>query len=200
MRKKAKDALRRKKPSTPIAHGLGHFSTENGVLGAKKYPVYECLINPFWKEEGLAQILLSRQLQDGAFIFGVYLVDIFCLGLKNTFCNANFSSSRYEELKARIFQDRKSVVCPVPLAHRIIYGAIGYASKLGFKPNRDFERSRHVLGEEKTGLGEGTDVQFGKDGKPLFIAGPDDNVESIIKNLEVKLGAGNFNFLVPFAP
>lgn len=197
MKKRSKDALRKKRAKGLIARGVGHLAAESRVLGAKKYPVYECLINPFWKEEGLAHILLSRQQPDGEFVFGVYLVDIFCLGLKNTFCNANFSLSKYEELKAQIFRDTKFVICPLPLAHQIIYGAIEYASKLGFKPQRDFETSKHILEEKKTGLCEGPELEFGKDGKPFFIAGPDDDVEFIIKKLKAKLGAGNFAFLNP---
>ncbi len=196
MKKRSKDASRKKKANSLIARGIGHFSAEGRVLGAEEYPIYECLINPFWKEEGLARILLSRKQPDGAFVFGVYMVDILCLGLKITFCNANFSSPKYDELKAGIFQDTDPVICPVPLARRIVYGAIEYASKLGFKPQGDFERSKHVLGEEdESTLGPGTEVEFGKDGKPFFIAGPDDEAELVIKKLEAKLGSGNYDFV-----
>lgn len=41
---------------------------------------------------------------------------------------------------------------------------------------------------------------FGKDGKPLFVAGPHDRpeqTEGILRTLE-KLGQGNFHYLLPF--
>ncbi|MBI4334259.1 MAG: hypothetical protein HY673_23630 [Chloroflexi bacterium] len=196
MKKRLKDAVRKKRTHPLLARGIGRFGSYNIVMASGNYPVHECLINPSWQKRGLAHILLSRRKPDGGFVFGVYLVDLYCLGLKNTFCNAGFSLSEYADLKARVFQDTGSVVCEVPLAHRIIYGAIDYASRLGFKPQEDFEMSKHVLGkEEETGPGPGAAVVFGKDGKPFFISGPDDDVKSIIKKLEQKVGPGNFDFI-----
>lgn len=40
-------------------------------------------------------------------------------------------------------------------------------------------------------------VEFGKNGRPRFVAGPYDDVESILKQLEVKVGPGNFDYIVP---
>lgn len=196
MKKQRKNKARRTRATNTPRHNLWQPSTPNIILNARKYNVYECLINSSWREEGLARILLSRKQPDGNFLFGVYLVDIFCLGLKNTFCNANFSLSEYEHLKAQIFQDGKPLDCPVNLAHQIIYGAIRYASKLGFKPQKDFDVSKHILEDETKYSGE-TGIEFGKNGKPFFVAGHGDNVESIIKKLEGKLGTGNFELLLP---
>lgn len=41
----------------------------------------------------------------------------------------------------------------------------------------------------------GFDVEFGKDGKPLYIAGPDDDAQKIIGKLTKKLGKENFGFI-----
>ena len=172
-------------------------SAVSRIHNAQKYPVYECLINPSWKEGGLARILLSRKQPGGDIVFGVYLVDIFCLGLKNTFCNADFLLSEYKNvLKFQIFPDENPIDCPLRLAHQIIYGAMDYAMKLGFKPQKDFRLSRYIL-EKRSSVGKSIEIEFGKDGKPFFIAGPDDNVKSIVKKLERKLGEGNFDLLLP---
>ena len=155
------------------------------------------MINPSWQEQGLVRIVLSRKQPDGNLVFGVYLVDIFCLGLKNTFCNANCPLSKYEtEIKPKAFRDVHPVDCPSELAHRIIYGAIEYASELGFKPQKDFKLSKCIL-DEKDKIGEMPKIDFGKDGKPFFIAGPDDNAELIISKLDKKLGTDNFHYLFP---
>ena len=103
--------------------------------------------------------------------------------------------SRYEgELKAKVYRGETPIECSVDLAHQIIYGAIDYASELGFKPQRDFKLSQYIL-EERDKFGEITEVEFGKDGKPFYIAGPDDNVPAIMKKLEAKLGPDNFPFI-----
>ena len=163
-------------------HSRAYFRVENRIYKARRWPVYECLINPSWEERGLGNISLSRQQPDGNFVFGSYLVDTFCLGLKDTFCNANFTLSKYEELKSRIYRDEEHVDCPI-------------ASKLGFKPQKDFKMSKYVL-EEQNKIEEGRAIEFGKDGKPFFIAGPNDNAELIIKKLEEKIGEGNFYFIM----
>ena len=42
---------------------------------------------------------------------------------------------------------------------------------------------------------EKIEVEFGKDGKPFFISGPYDKVDSVISKLEKAVGKGNFTFL-----
>src|SRR5579859_4079325 len=68
------------------------------IRNARTYPILECLISDNWQKDdmGLVQILLARQQPDGDICFGVYLVDKYCLGLKNTFARTGFSRTRYE--------------------------------------------------------------------------------------------------------
>ncbi len=195
---KGKGKLRTRKMShdSRSTYSRAYFRVENRIYKARRWPVYECLINPSWKENGLATILLSRHQPDGNFVFGSYLVDTFCLGLKDTFCNANLTLSKYEkELKPGIYRDEDPIDCPISLAHQIIYGAIEYASKLGFKPQKDFKMSKYIL-EEQNEIEESRTIEFGKDGKPFFIAGPNDDAELIIKKLEGEVGKGNFCFII----
>jgi len=199
MKKRQKDKLRKKKAKKEgvFSSAWTHLSPKSIIYNARNYPIYECLIGSSWKKRGMANILLSRQQPDGNLIFGVYLVDIFCLGLKNTFCNANFSMSNYEgDLKVRIYREQPPVECPVDLAHQIIYGAIDYASELGFKPQKYFKLSRYIL-KERDKFGEITEVEFGKNGKPFYIAGPDDDVEQIMRKLERKLNPDDFKYFFP---
>jgi len=194
LRKRRKDKERRKTflaqaSSTPS-------SARSKILGARNLPIHECLINPTWKEHGLANILIARRQSNGKLLFGAYLVDCYCLGLKNTFCNADLSPAKYSELVRRQYVDGTPMDCPIDLAHTIIYGGIEYAEQLGFQPNKDFRLSRYVL-EDKDSIEPCEGVEFGRDGKPFFIAGPDDDVKRIMKQLESRLGHGNFEFMYP---
>jgi hypothetical protein len=144
-------------------------------------------------------ILISRRQPDGDLLFGVYLVDIFCLGLKNTFCNVDLSMSRYRrDLVDKSFGDQDFEPCSVELAHQIIYGAIAYAGQFGFRPNKDYKLSQYIL-ETPESIGP-ADIEFGKDGKPFFIAGPDDHVQRIMHQLESTVGKGNYTYLYPADP
>lgn len=37
--------------------------------------------------------------------------------------------------------------------------------------------------------------QFGRDGKPFYVAGPHDNPDRVIRTLEQSVGEDNFHFL-----
>ena len=198
MKKHRKDKLRKKKQAASIPFEL--INPKKKILMAKDFPIYECLINPSWKDEGLATILISRQQPDNNLIFGVFLVDTYCLGLKNTFCNADFPVARYKtELLDKVYSQERPVECPIPLAHQIIYGGIAFAEQFGFMPQKDFKLSQYVL-DDKADIEPCDDIEFGKDGAPFYVSGPNDNVEHIMRQLASKVGDKNFKYSVRVMP
>src|SRR5437870_10145974 len=116
-RSKQKAALQRKSHRQEFTS----LSLQAIIRRARTFPLYECLINANWQKDdpGLVEILLARRQSDDDICFGVYLVDKYCLGLKNTFANAGFSRTRYEnEIRSRIFRETVPVSCPIELAHQ----------------------------------------------------------------------------------
>jgi hypothetical protein len=177
------------------------YSSPSVIRRAREFPLEECLISSSWRDDtpGLVQIIVARQQPDGNICFGVYLVDKLCLGLKNTFARANFTPTRYEDEVDAIFQELEPQECPPELAHQMIYDSIDYAAQFGFEPQKDFELSQYMLpprGEVKSSY----KLKFGKDGKPFFIAGPRDNAEAIVRQLEKTAGPGNYDYLVMAPP
>jgi hypothetical protein len=173
-------------------------SSQSIITRARNFPIYECLISDSWQKEepGLVQIVLARLQPDGNICFGVYLVDKLCLGLKDTFARTNFSPSRYQhEINEGLFVEMKAMKCPVELVHEMIYQSIDYAAQFGFEPHKDFLLSQYLL-VPRGELEEPYKLTFGKDGKPLYIAGPRDNVGRILRQLEKTAGQGNFHYLV----
>lgn len=201
-RQKALMKKRRKHKAAAVAHqrspGLAMAAPQAIIRQARVFPMLECLISPDWESgaSGLVQIVVARQQPTGEVAFGVYLVDTFCLGLKNTYCNAGFALARYQrEVKERVFHGVTPRPCQPELAHQLIYGAIAYAGQFGFKPQKDFELSQYVLAPRGE-LEEPYALTFGKDGKPFFVAGPYDHVPAILARLEKTAGAGNYDYLV----
>lgn len=195
LKKRRKEKERRKKR----AHlsGSNVFSDKIHIIkNSKSHPVHECLIDKKWQDLGMAQILLSRRQPNGKLMFGVYLVDIYCLGLKNTFCDANFSQQEYRRLKLETFKGAVMVPSSPGEVSKIIFGAIEYAEKLGFKPHKDFDLSHYVL--KGLPIDEyDLKTEFGYKGEPFYVAGPDDDFEAIMKALRNNLGEGNFRFVHP---
>ena len=173
------------------------LSPQSIIRRARTLPILECWISASWQQDdpGLVQILLARKQPDDDICFGVYLVDKYCLGLKNTYANAGFSRARYEnEVRSKIFRDVEPMECPVELAHQMIYASIDYAAQFGFQPEKDFALSQYLL-EPRGELEEPYHLTFGKNGKPFFVAGPYDNSARILKQLEKTAGPGNYDYL-----
>jgi len=157
---------------------LSNVSAQELLRRSGEFPVYECLICEGWEDLGLAQILLVRQLPNLKYHLGIYLVDIFCLGLKNTIC---FPSVKYEhvtEIKNSLRQN--FIEIPYEDIRSLIFGAIEYADQLGFKPNIDWKDSKLLLEPERIYEKKYT---FGKEGKPFYIEGPEDDTNQIMKKL-----------------
>jgi hypothetical protein len=186
---------RRKKARSSSGHSSNR-SPRQHVRHARDYPICECWINDDWAEPTvLNQIIVARQQPDGDIVFGVYLVDKACLGLKNTFCDAGFARPRYRnEVVGQVASSQDIRQCPPQLAHQVIYGAIDYAAQFGFKPQGDFRDSQYILAPRGT-YEEEHEIEFGVDGRPFFVAGPYDNSAAIIRKLERTAGPDNYDYV-----
>src|ERR1700730_12006264 len=102
-RQKSVMKKRGKQKTTPLQKSLRQqsrsFSAPAIIRRARAFPILECWISAEWQKDspGLVEILLARQQPDGNICFGMYLVDKFCLGLKNTFGRVNYARTRYED-------------------------------------------------------------------------------------------------------
>jgi len=172
------------------------LSLESILRDARTFPILECWISQDWQNgSGLVQIIIARRQPNGKTCCGIYLVDKYCLGLKNTFARTNLSADRYQELYNQISSRQRLIECSSELAHQMIYQSIDYAAQFGFEPQSDFAQSQYVL-EPRGELEEPYKLTFGKNGKPFFISGPHDNAKQVITQLEKTAGQGNFDVLI----
>jgi hypothetical protein len=170
------------------------------IRRARTFPLGQCMISSGWQEDNmnLIEVVVTREQPDGKLCCGLYLIDKYLLGLKNTLARTGTSMAHYLEDIVPLFQS-KPEPCPPELAHQIIYGAIGYAAKFGFTPEKDFSLTQHILAPRGE-LEEPYEIAYGKNGKPFFISGPYDNVGKILRQLEKTAGPGNFDSLVMGEP
>jgi len=176
-----------------------HAGKIHRIQHADDYPVETCYLNADWKERGLACIVVTRSQENGKNMLGAFLVDTSCLGVKNAFCNEGLGRRRIEDqLLPRYYQNEEPTRVGINYVKEIIYGAVDYAKSLGFDPHPDFELSRHMLGPEE--INRTRDLKFGgAEGKPLYIAGPDDDAATILQKLRQRLGKDGFHFIAPEA-
>lgn len=126
---------------------------------------------------GLVTVMVARPDQRTRSRVCVYLVDTFCLGVKNVIGPEVVSNKTLDKLRYTAFAgyDEPGVSAPLELAQHLVFGAVEFARGLGFEPHRDFATVADHLG---TWSGP-CPIQFGYNGSPFYIQGPYDDVESI---------------------
>jgi hypothetical protein len=171
-------------------------------------PIYECLVNQSAAQRllegikldesegagGFAEVIVARQVRN-RIVSTAYLVDYWCLGVKDVIPPDSKGKSGYERFK-QLCRERFSepfIDISLEQAQAIVYGAVDYARGLGLEPARDFDkRAQHHLGLKPETL---IPIEFGRDGKPFYFSGPYDDAEKIIKTLTASVGPDNFHYV-----
>lgn len=174
------------------------LSPENYIrTKARALPIYECLVNPEWKEGGFANIIVARSHTNGNITLCIYLIDLYCLGVKDSYYKFNILRDEYLDIL-----HSSQITEPIPisytLVHNIIYAGLEHAEELGFKPHKDFTSITRFMLEEDTEDVELIEIECGRDGKPLYVSGPFDDERkknAVIKQLEKTVGVGNFDYI-----
>lgn len=186
-------AKSKKKPHVQL------LSPENYIRQkARNLPLYECRINHNWQEMGSAEIVIARTHANGNLTLGMYMVDLFCMGVRDTHYRFNTTPEDYEDLLDMLSENFEMQKVAYGLVHNIIYAAKEYAAELGFKPHKDFTSVSEYLLEEDTDEIELIEIECGKDGRPLFIQSEfvtDAEAKRILNQLEKSVGKGNFDVL-----
>ncbi len=202
-RKRQKAIMKKRSKQKAAQHKLPHqgfastASSQSIIRNARSFPLVECWISGDWQKKnlGLVEIIVAREQPDGQICFGLYLVDYFCLGLKNTLARTDLTHAQYQkEARKMLFHDTEPEICSAELAHQFIYAAIDYAAQFGFTPDKGFELTQHILAPRGE-LAEPYALTFGQDGKPFFVSGPRDDAKQIIKQLERTAGPGNYDYI-----
>jgi hypothetical protein len=172
------------------------------LRAATAFPVLHCWIGDNLDDQGIGWVVLSRQLPGGEVAVATFLVDRYCLGVKNV----------HAEVLDRVDYDAKYVRkarTDMPMhdaspadARKLLDSAVAYARGLGLPPHPDYPRALLLFGAVDPA--ESTaEFEFGKDGKPFFFAGPNDTparCRQIMATLRNSCGPDGFHWLIPLAP
>lgn len=165
---------------------------------ASREPVLDCAISG---ANGMYQLIFTRRLPTGRIAFTLYLVDQYCLGVKNAMV-AVLTPAKREELLGRVFKGQRGTALDPASARRYVEDAIAYARRYGFEPHRDALKALPLFGDIDPAAATKS-FEFGKDGKPFYISGPHDSEavqQRVIKTLALAVGEGNFHFVMPVSP
>jgi len=169
-RKLAAKAARRK---AVVAEKKKQEKLGSGLAGqvrvAAKGPIVRCTMPPNLFELGMGLILVARKLPSGLLGCGFFLLDVFCLGVKDVFyaeLGAHELQTRMEQQYRDGFQDIEPAC-----ARKLVRDAAAYAAGLGLPAAKDTPTVEVIFGEVDIAACTET-FTFGQDGKPLYVPGP----------------------------
>jgi hypothetical protein len=160
---------------------------------AREFPILGCWFDSEAGEHGLIRVVVARQVNEESVLYGVYLVDRLCLGVKNCDWKAGISQNALKRMLPQLSGSAEP--CEVDYAHQLIYGSIEYARRYGFEPHPDFKQAGLVL-DPPDAHPRRHYIEFGREGKPFFVSGPNDKPRWVINTLMRTAGEGNFDYLI----
>lgn len=166
-------------------------------------PIHECLVPTPLFEVGIGSLLWARRAQEGKIAVSAFVVDVFCLGVKNAMFHY-MSEQRYEnEMKPELLQmyeDAQLERLHPSCARKLIEGAVDYAADLGFSAHRDYRNARGIFGDADASACP-TRFDYGYEGQPFYIRGPNESIAQanrIVKQLAKRCGDGHFQYALMF--
>lgn len=165
---------------------------------AARYPIHQCLAPVTIFASGMGTVMVSRRAPNGDIVLSMFLLDTFCLGVKDAVAR-ELLPYEYDEMVSEIRQHELLQTVEPSYARKLVEEAAAYAATLGFKPAPDYHTAKAIFGD--IDASDCSDqFSFGKDGKPFYIAGPSDSPlkrQRILTTLEKNVGKGNFEYLMP---
>ena len=173
------------------------WSAASQIVMAAKAPIHECLVSGDLFDVGIGNLVFSRALPDGRIALGMFLADVYCLGIKNAFFAIVEADTYAKRLSMLPGADGFRHVHPACL-RKLVEGAAAYADNLGFKPHPDYAAARQIFGDvEAAACPE--HFEYGHEGKPFYISGPNETAaqsRAIVEQLQRRLGEGKFEYVV----
>jgi hypothetical protein len=190
--KRARKAQRRKqvvaqKRRTEALEG----SLPARVLRAAHAPIQHCLLTETVFDGGMGTLVLARGATPHHLALSSFLIDAFCLGVKDVM----FESVESEAFEMYIdAMDAASPLVSVDpsYARKLLRDLAAWSQSIGFAPHRDFAAVERIFGDVSADASDAV-FRFGRDGVPVYIPGPTESaplIERRIKQLQTLLGDG----------
>ena len=195
--KRARKAQRRKQMVTQKrrAEAIGCKPARPCATGRSRRPFNTAFSTKRIFEIGIGTLVLARGATPHRLALSSFLIDVFCLGIKDVM----FKSVDSEFFS--MYMDATGAGSPMVAvdpsnSRKLLRDLAAWSQSIGFAPHRDFAAVERIFGDVNADASEAA-FQFGRDGKPVYIPGPNDTNSLIrrrIAQLQKCLGNDGFGF------
>ena len=165
------------------------------VLRAAHAPLQHCFLTKSVFDIGMGTLVLARGATPHHIALRSFLIDVFCLGIKDVM---------FESVESEVFEmymDATDVGSPMvsvdpSYARKLLRDLAAWSQSIGFAPHRDFAAVERMFGDVSADASDAV-FRFGRDGKPFYIPGPSETAPLIrrrIGQLQKYLGDDGFGF------
>jgi hypothetical protein len=143
-RRREKQRIKRKQKQLAHRKAKGVTALQKvALLGG----MLECYVNPDWQGKGLASIIVLAKTPGGRCAYAGFLVDVWCVGLKDAWGKSEASAAEIQELRERAVSHRIGVRMAVEEARRLVTGGVRFSRQNGFRLPDHWQKWVSVFGE-----------------------------------------------------
>ena len=159
---------------------------------ARSLPIYKCIVNEGWESSKMVHAVIMRRHVTGNITMGYYLIDLMCLGIKDTFYEFNVSKSYADER----FNSAGFNLIEVDYAtfHNIIYAGHDFAMDYKIIPHKDFALTKFILEEDNDNVSLINIATGYTDGKPHLMINELGEGKWALPLLKKNAGEGNYYY------
>jgi hypothetical protein len=165
------------------------------VLRAAHAPIQHCFVTESLFDNGMGTVVLARGATPHHLALSSFLIDVFCLGIKDVIFEAVESDAFEMYLQATDLASPLVSADPSD-ARKLLRDLAAWSQSIGFPPHSDFAAVEPIFGDVSADASDAV-FRFGRDGKPFYIPGPFESATVIrrrIEHLQKHLGDGGFEF------
>ena len=194
--KRAKKAQRRKQVVAQKRRAEAvEASLPARVLRAAQAPIRHCFLTETVFDIGMGTLVLTRGGTQDHLTLSSFLIDTFCLGIKDVMFES-VESEVFEMYMEATDAGAPMVSVDPSYARKLLCDLAAWSQSIGFAPHRDFAVVERLFGDVSVDTSDAV-FRFGRDGKPFYIPGPNDTAHLIrrrIEQLQKYLGDDGFGF------
>ena len=160
---------------------LAKQNSDNPIIrlaGADAWPIVAALVPESLWAQGIGQLVLTRRCPDGRLACAIFLVDVFCMGVKNALWRL-LSDWEYDRMMRKQTHNNPYLSVAPEYFAKLVYGAVDFAKAIGIQPHADYPHARMLLAGIDASRCTETFPYGDKDGKPHYITGPYESPERI---------------------
>jgi len=151
------------------------------VLRAAHAPIQHCFLTESVFDIGMGTLILARGATRHHLALSSFLIDVFCVGIKDVI---------FESVDNEVFEmymeatDAGSPMISVDpsYARKLMRDLAAWSQSIGFAPHRDFAAVERIFGDTSADASDAV-FRFGRDGKPMYIPGPNDTAALIQRRI-----------------